>query len=181
VTVKAGSDETTASADTDDDQAAPTVKLSASCSQRATARRDCASAKAFKDARLATPETVPTRVSEKTSGKAETAMAKASATESISVIATPVVDVVAPAEKPAVQPRRAAATPKVKRSRPASNAPVERLVKVYDQVMPDGRRVPVYRRGGSGGYETGTVVGGEYRPARRANLEPPTGRYFGMQ
>ncbi len=73
--------------------------------------------------------------------------------------------------------------PKPKRPRPVEEAPVERLVRVYDQVMPDGRRVPVYRRAGSGSLELGTVVDGEYRalrPARRANLEPP-GRYFGLQ
>ncbi|HET7679812.1 MAG TPA: hypothetical protein VFK79_06710 [Xanthobacteraceae bacterium] len=63
-------------------------------------------------------------------------------------------------------------------------APVERLVKVYDQVMPDGRRVPVYRRAGSGSLEMGTIVDGEYRAyrsARQADLDPPRGRYFGLQ
>ena len=60
--------------------------------------------------------------------------------------------------------------------RAVREAPVERLVKVYEQVMPDGRRVPVYRRAGSGGYETGTIVDGEYRPARRAEA-----RFFGLQ
>src|SRR3954447_26065654 len=44
--------ETTAAADAEEDQVAPTVKLSTACSQRATARRDCASVKALKDARL---------------------------------------------------------------------------------------------------------------------------------
>jgi hypothetical protein len=69
---------------------------------------------------------------------------------------------------------------------------MERLVRVYDQVLPDGRRVPVYRRVGSGTYETGMIIDGEYRssrriidgeyrPSRRANLDPPTGRYFGLQ
>ena len=48
--------ETTASADAEDDQPAPTVRLSTLCSQRATARRDCASAKAVKEARLKAPD-----------------------------------------------------------------------------------------------------------------------------
>lgn len=77
-----------------------------------------------------------------------------------------------------------ASLPKPKRSRPVEEAPVERLVRVYDQVMPDGRRIPVYRRVGSGSLEMGTIVDGEYRahrPPRRANLEPPNGRYFGLQ
>ena len=74
--------------------------------------------------------------------------------------------------------------PRAKRPRPVEEAPAERLVKVYDQVMPDGRRVPVYRRVGSGSLEMGAIVDGEYRayrPARRADLEPPNGRYFGLQ
>ena len=87
---------------------------------------------------------------------------------------------------PAVVAAVFAATANVprKRPRPVEEAPVERLVKVYDQVMPDGRRVPVYRRVGSGSLERGAIVDGEYRayrPARRDNLEPPTGRYFGLQ
>ena len=77
-----------------------------------------------------------------------------------------------------------ASVPRPKRPRPVEEAPVERLVRVQDQVMPDGRRIPVYRRVGSGSLEMGTIVDGEYRayrPARGANLEPPTGRYFGLQ
>jgi hypothetical protein len=90
-----------------------------------------------------------------------------------------------------VQSPRTATAPKPKRTRTAEErtrtaeeAPVERLVKVYDRVLPDGRRVPVYRRAGSGTLEMGTIVDGEYRsygPARRADLEPTRGRFFGLQ
>jgi hypothetical protein len=87
---------------------------------------------------------------------------------------------------PVSQPQKTAAAPKAKRQRAVPEeveravreVPVERLVKVYEQVMPDGRRVPVYRRSGSGGYETGTIVDGEYRPARRAEAGA---RFFGLQ
>jgi hypothetical protein len=90
---------------------------------------------------------------------------------------------VPPAVVAAVEAATASA-PKPKRPRPVEEAPVERLVRMYDQVMPDGRRVPVYRRVGSGSLEMGTIVDGEYRairPARRAFAEPPSGRYFGLQ
>ena len=36
-------------------------------------------------------------------------------------------------------------------------------------------------RGLTGALETGMVVDGEYRPARRANLDPPSGGLFGLQ
>jgi len=274
--------ETTAVADSTEDDA-PTVKLSTVCSQRATARRDCANVRAFKDARLngepapaankdtkssaskaaakkpsatdakpavaaAKPAAVETKpavaeakpaaaesraavaetkpaVTEATAAVAETqpaavhtkpavAETKPAAVEAKTqpAAAKPAVaakaskpdqDAVAPAttqrtaqfplvtqpEAPAAQPQRTAAAPKAKRQRSVPedveryvrDAPVERLVKVYEQVMPDGRRVPVYRRVGSGAYETGVIMDGEYRPARRANLDPPSGRFFGLQ
>jgi hypothetical protein len=289
--------ETTAVADATEDDT-PTVKLSTACSQRATARRDCANARAFKDARLngdsapaasketktsgtkaaakkpsvaetkpavaeakpavaetkpAVAETKPAAV-ESRSAVAETKPAVTEATPAVAetkpaaVDAKPAVaeakpeaveakpapaeakpaavatkptpaeskpaavaakapnpdqDPVAPAatqrnaqfplvtqpEAPAAQPQKTAAAPKAKRQRSVPDdveryvrdAPVERLVKVYEQVMPDGKRVPVYRRVGSGAYETGVIVDGEYRPARRANLDPPSGRFFGLQ
>jgi hypothetical protein len=67
--------------------------------------------------------------------------------------------------------------PKTKKIRPPE-APAERLVHVYDDVLPDGRRVPVYRRA-NGAFETGAVVEGEYRPGRTVQLREP--RYFGLQ
>ena len=256
VASKAASQETTAAAEAaaeaDDDQVAPTVKLSTLCSQRATARRDCAGVKALKDARLkpAEPDPVPAKET-----KPATVAAKASkpdqaeplpatslrggdgrnlpapAQDPAVSLAPPAVSPtqqrsttlagqapaataaqnspVAQAEAPAAQPQpqKTASISKSKRQRPIPDeverlvrdapveakrqravpaeverlvreAPVERLVRVYDQVTPDGRRVPVYRRVGSGSYETGVVVDGEYRPARR--VEAGT-RYFGLQ
>lgn len=217
---KVADPETTATVDAEDDQSAPTVKLSTLCSQRATARRDCANVKAVKDARLTAPDPVPASARAPASVPASAAApvaasgpaplnnneapraavakapdpvpASASARTSASVPASAAARVSpsAPAPSKEVPPAVVAAVfaatanvPKPKRPRPVEEAPVERLVRVYDQVMPDGRRVPVYRRAGSGSLELGTVVDGEYRalrPARRANLEPP-GRYFGLQ
>lgn len=163
--------ETTAVANADDDQSTPTVKLSAFCSQRTSARRACANVKAFRDARLTAPEP---------------AVAKPAATEAMASAETIASGVAEPAsimaptpEEPVVQPQKPAA-PKVVKRRPQETAPVERLVRVYDQVMPDGRVVPVYRRVGSNSLETGTIVGGEYRPSRRANLEAEA-RPFGWR
>ena len=80
---------------------------------------------------------------------------------------------------PAAQPT--APKPKAKTMRAPDAAPAERLVRVYDQVMPDGRRVPVYRRA-NGSLEVGTVAEGEYRPSRSAELAPPGGPgVFGLQ
>lgn len=165
---KAADAETTAAAaaEADDDQPAPTVKLSTACSQRLTARRDCAGVKAFKEARLTKPAPA---------AKVVQARAASAKVRDAAVVANAQADV--PAAQP---PQRTAATPKAKRPRVQEETPVERLVHVYDQTLPDGRRVPVYRRVG-GGFETGTIVDGEYRPTRRANLEPPAGRYFGLQ
>jgi hypothetical protein len=219
---KVAGPETTSTADADDDQSTATVKLSTLCSQRATARRDCASVKAVKDARLKAPDPVPVAASAHApasvpdsaaapvaasgpaplnNNEAPRAMvakapdpvpASASARTSASVPASAVARVSpsSPAPSKEVPPAVVAAVfaatanvPRPKRPRPVEEAPVERLVRVYDQVLPDGRRIPVYRRAGSGSLELGTIVDGEYRairPARRANLEPP-GRYFGLQ
>ena len=124
------------------------------------------------ETRLTAPDPVP--------DKADPSVAKGPAVEQ----PEPVSIVAAPAEVPAAKPQRNAARKAKQRNqdqRNQDNAPTERLVRVYDQVLPDGRRVPVYRRVGSGGLETGTIVDGEYRPTRRANLEPPGGRLFGLQ
>lgn len=185
--------ETTAAAqaDAEDDQAAPTVKLSTLCSQRATARRDCASVKAFKDARLSAPEpepepapvpapakeSRPAAVAAKASGNGQPSAAPVAAQQVAAVTPSDV----GTAQPDATQPAKTASAAKAKRPRPADEAPVERLVRVYDQVMPDGRRVPVYRRVGSGGYETGTIVDGEYRAVRGATFDRPRERYFGLQ
>ncbi len=178
---KAGIQETTAAAEADDDQAPPTVKLSVFCSQRTTARRDCADVKALKEARLKAPEPAVPSKTEAAPATATAPDADQAEPVSASAKAVPVTAGNAQPEAPAVQPQRTTTAPKPKRPRVAEDAPVERLVRVYDQVLPDGRRVPVYRRAG-GRYETGTIVDGEYRPARRATLEPPYGaRYFGLQ
>lgn len=221
--------ETTASVGTDDDQTTPTVKLSTLCSQRATARRDCANVRALKDARNApepdsepavasakeakpvtaaaeasSPESKPAAVTAKTSGpepkpvvvpesKPAAVAAKVlspilpkaapapAVTQPVAVVASEESHPVPPADIPNAQQPKTTSASKAKRPRPAEEAPVERLVRVYDQVLPDGRRVPVYRRAGSGALEMGTIVDGEYRPARRANLDPPSGRNFGLQ
>lgn len=212
--------------DDDDDQVTPTVKLTTLCSQRATARRDCANVKAMKDARLnapdpeaavapaeevkpatvavevsspepkpaavtakpsgpepkpaAAPASKPALVAAKTSNPVPPAVAPApAATQSVAVVTPEESHPVPPADIPGAQQPKTTSASKVKRQRPAEE-PVERLVRVYDQVLPDGRRVPVYRRVGTGGLETGVIVDGEYRPARRAYLDQPSGR-FGLQ
>jgi hypothetical protein len=181
---KAASLETTAAAEVEDDQPAPTVKLSSACAQKATARRDCAGVKALKEARLKAPEPTaskpvqapPATVKEPSANQAAPVAVAAKPTDTASAAN-------AQTEAPNAQPQqRMAAAQKAKRSRVQhEEAPLERLVRIYDQVLPDGRRVPVYRRVG-GGYETGTIIDGEYRPSRRANLEPPySARYFGLQ
>jgi hypothetical protein len=180
---KAAIQETTAAAEADDDQATPTVKRSVFCSQRTTARRDCADVKALKEARLKAPEPVVPSKTEAAPVAAKAPDADQPAPASAPAKAPePVIAANAQPEAPAAQaPQRTATAPKAKRPRAADDAPVERLVRVYDQILPDGRRVPVYRRAG-GGYETGTIVDGEYRPLRRATLEPPYGaRRFGLQ
>jgi hypothetical protein len=65
-----------------------------------------------------------------------------------------------------------------KKTRYPDDLLVERLVRVYDQILPDGRIVSVYRRA-SGGYESGSITYGEYRRAAAVPLERP--RYFGLQ
>ena len=186
---KVAMQETTAAAEAEDDQPALTVKLSTFCSQRTTARRDCAGVKAFKEARIKATEPPALAKTEAAPvvAKAEPVAAKTVTAEQAEPVSTPsksaepVSIVPVRPEAPAVQPpQRAASAPKAKRPRATDHAPAERLVRVYDQMLPDGRRVPVYRRA-SGGYEYGSVVDGEYRP-RRANLEPPYGaRRFGLQ
>jgi hypothetical protein len=219
-TTAASADETAASADIDDDQT-PTVKLSAQCAQRATARRDCANAKAFKETRLNAPE--PTRPEPAASepvgsiasqpavkeaapaknapptktpatAKETTAAAKATTTppketpppvrEAPRAVPAEVVAAVAavPVETLAAQQQRTAATPKAKQQRQRAadrddDGPVERLTRVGERTMPDGRRVTVYRRS-NGTYEVGSVVDGEYRPTRRMEAGA---RYFGLQ
>jgi len=168
-------DTTAAAPQAEEETVAPTVKLSTLCSQRATARRDCASVKAFKDARLNAPEPAAEPAKESKHEVATKAVAPALA--SVATVTPPAAE---PDASAAAAPKAPPAQ-KAKRPRPAEEAPVERLVKVYDQVLPDGRRVPVYKRAGTGALETGTIVDGEYRPARRANLDPPSNRYFGLQ
>jgi hypothetical protein len=158
------------------------------CGQKASVRRDCADIRAAREAKLA-----PQLILPETSATVLAPARPGAAAEQIATLRpeTPAVDTVlaaeamaaaTPAAAPASPPARAAARQKPKKVRvPADDPPVERLVHIYDQIAPDGRRVPVYRRN-DGGYETGTIVGDEYRASRRVNLEPPRGqRYFGLQ
>jgi hypothetical protein len=197
---KAVAQETTAAAEVEDDEPALTVKLSSQCTQRATARRDCANVKALKEARLKAPAPVPTPPAKPQTAPAVVAQTEAAlavppkADPAPAVITAAVVDqaeaappkpvkaVEAPAasvpEQPGAKPQRTA-TQKTKKPRVLEEPPVERLVRVYDQVLPDGRRVPVYRRA-NGRLEIGGVVEGEYRSyARRAEVYGT--RYFGLQ
>jgi hypothetical protein len=191
--------ETMAAANVEEDEPALTVGLSSQCAQRATARRDCANVKALKEARLKAPAPVPTppakpQIAPAVIAQTEAAPAapKADPTPAVIEAATvsqaeatppkPVKTVEAPAasapEQPAAKPQRTA-THKAKRPRVQEEPPVERLVRVYDHVLPDGRRVPVYRRS-NGRLEIGGVVDGEYRSyARRAEMYGP--RHFGLQ
>jgi hypothetical protein len=195
--------ETTAAAEVEDDQPAPTVKTSTLCAQRTSARRDCAQVKAIKDARLTAPDPIPApapaptptpaaKVSAKSApvAQAEPAAAPQPASAVVQTVAMEQPQTAAP--KPVPPSETAAApsahdTPAAKSQRTAKKSkprvqeepPVERLVRVYDQVMPDGRRVPVYRRA-NGRYEVGSVIDGEYRSsARRADMYAP--RTFGLQ
>jgi hypothetical protein len=161
------------------------------CGQKASVRRDCADIRAAREAKLApqlasATETSATALAPARPGAAaeqiarlgpETLPANTALAVEAMAAATP-----AAASLSASPPVRAAARQKTRKARvSADEPPVERLVHIYDQVAPDGRRVPVYRRN-DGGYETGTVVGDEYRPSRRVTLEPLRGqRYFGLQ
>ena len=189
--------ETTAAADVED-ESTPTVKTSTLCAQRASARRDCAQVKAIKDARLTAPDPVPAPApapDAKASAKfapvvQEAAAAHQPAPAAVQTVAVEQPQTAAPNPVPANETVAAASThetPAAKSQRTAKKSkprvqeepPVERLVRVYDQVMPDGRRVPVYRRA-NGRYEVGSVVDGEYRSsARRADMYAP--RTFGLQ
>lgn len=161
--------ETTATAAADDDEIFR--KLSALCTDKPTARRACAEAKAAKEARLAAAlaraEADPPKTQ---SASAAAGAGKASATAKASVEPEE-----ANAEVPSPAPRQ-----KTKTARVADEAPVDRLVHVYDHVAPDGRRVPVYRRS-NGRYEFGAIVDGEYQQSRSAELTPPRRSYFGLQ
>lgn len=151
---------------------AQAAKTAVTCA-RTTARKDCVEMKAAKAAILASPDTEPAAVAAAPSANSAATAARADATEAMAA-AEPVAE--APAV-PANAAPRAAARQKA-RKKFADDAPVERLVRVYDQILPDGRRVPVYRRA-SGGYESGNIVDGEYRRAFAAPPERP--RYFGLQ
>ncbi len=152
---------------TADDSAKPTML----CNDKPTARRACADAKAAREARLA-----------QALARADTAARRSSPADArarkVAVAASNANAEAAPAEgeqPAAIAPRQ---KPKVPR---ADDAPVERLVHVYDHVAPDGTRVPVYRRG-NGGYEFGAVADGEYRQSRRAELgQPRSPSFFGLQ
>jgi hypothetical protein len=162
----------------------PPVKTAALATRpactRTTARKDCAEAKAAKAALLAAvvPEVKMPPAPAVVAAPVVMAENKAETTASLGgTQAWAAAEPTAAAEAVAV-PARTATRQKVRKPRFADEPPVERLVRVYDQIGPDGRRVPVYRRAG-GGYESGSVVNGEYR---RAALGPVTGqRYFGLQ
>lgn len=173
----------------------PAAKVWASCAQKTTARRECAMARAAKEAKL--------------TQAAEPVVATVAAPSPLAVAAT------APAPKPAASAPKApeaattalasasdissasdeAAAPaapvrkakKIRKSdelaaveRAVREATTERLVRVYDEILPDGRRIPVYRRS-NGRLEFGTVVGGQYRPSRTVELFSGRPRFFGLQ
>ena len=131
---KTAEPETIAAADSDDDQAQPTVKLSTVCSQRATARRDCADVKAIKDARLksADPEPVPETVPAPTkqTKRAAVAAKAANSDQAAAPAAAPQVAAVTPPAPAAPAPRIAAVA-----SKPAAVAP-QTEVAVTPQTAP---------------------------------------------
>jgi hypothetical protein len=158
------------------------AKTAAACGQ-STARKDCVAARAAKAALLEAPqETSPSSPSPVVASAVEPAAnipaitAPAAATEALAA-AEPVATAA-----PANTPFRTAAKKKTavaaKKPRYPDDLLVERLVRVYDRILPDGRVVSVYRRA-SGGYESGSITYGEYRRASAAPLDRP--RYFGLQ
>jgi hypothetical protein len=167
----------------------PRKLYQALCGQKTSARRDCADIRAAKEARLVIPaETTATPAV--VEAAAQTAVAKPDILAANTILAEAAMASTKPAEiasvsaTPPAPPARVAARQKPKKPRPAAvadDAPMERLVHIYDQIAPDGRRMPVYRRS-NGSIETGTIVDDEYRPSRRVALEPQRGtRYFGLQ
>lgn len=152
---------------------------------RTTARKDCAEARAAKAALLAAAVAEPASPPAPASAMAAPVVVADNRTETPARVAgTEALAAAEPAsEADAVAPAKPATKRKAKKTRVADAAPaerserVERLVRVYDQVLPDGRRVPVYRRA-NGGFESGSIVNGEYR---RTALALDRARYFGMQ
>jgi hypothetical protein len=170
-----------ATAPTPTPEKAKPAKTAAACGQ-STARKDCVAARAAKAALLEVPqETSPSSpvvesVAEPATNTPPAAVHTA-ATEALAAA-----DPVAPEAAPASTPLRTAAKKKTavaaKKPRYPDDLLVERLVRVYDRILPDGRVVSVYRRA-SGGYESGSITYGEYRRASAAPLDRP--RYFGLQ
>jgi hypothetical protein len=162
------------------------------CGQKASVRRDCADIRAAKEARLVIPAEASATTATPAAPEAapQTAAAKPEILAANTIVAEAAMASAKPAEiasvpaTPPGPPARVAARPKPKKPRPAAvadEAPMERLVHIYDQIAPDGRRMPVYRRS-NGSIETGTIIEDEYRPSRRVALEPQRGtRYFGLQ
>ncbi len=149
------------------------AKLTTLCNDKPTARRACADAKAAREARLAQAfarAEAANGAARPSSPAVARARKAAVAANSASAEATP-----AGGEQPG------AAAPRKPKAPRADDAPVERLVHVYDHIAPDGSRVPVYRRG-NGSYEFGAVADGQYRQSRRAELgQPRTPSVFGLQ
>jgi hypothetical protein len=149
------------------------AKLAVTCARTTTARRDCVEAKEAKAAVLASAMAAADTPRPAAAKSAETT-ASATASETNALAAIEGAEADAGAVTVPAPPRQ---RPKAKK-RFIDEAPVDRLVRVYDQIMPDGRRVPVYRRAG-GSYESGSIVDGEYRRASA----PPAERthFFGLQ
>jgi hypothetical protein len=157
------------------------AKTAAACGQ-STARKDCVAARAAKAALLEAPQETSPSPSPVVASAVEPAAnipaitAPTAATEALAA-AEPVATAA-----PANTPLRTAAKKKTavaaKKPRYPDDLLVERLVRVYDRILPDGRVVSVYRRA-SGGYESGSITYGEYRRASAAPLDRP--RYFGLQ
>jgi hypothetical protein len=171
-----------ATAPTPTPEKAKPAKTAAACGQ-STARKDCVAARAAKAALLEVPqETSPSSpvvesVAEPAANTPPAAVHTA-ATEALAA-ADPVVAAAAPANTPlrtAAKKKKTAVA--AKKPRYPDDLLVERLVRVYDRILPDGRVVSVYRRA-SGGYESGSITYGEYRRASAAPLDRP--RYFGLQ
>jgi hypothetical protein len=159
------------------------AKPAAACGQ-STARKDCVAARAAKAALLEPPqETSPSSPSPVIASAVEPAAnipaitAPAAATEALAAV-EPVADAAASANTPLRTAAKKKTAVAAKKPRYPDDLLVERLVRVYDRILPDGRVVSVYRRAG-GGYESGSITYGEYRRASAVPLDRP--RYFGLQ
>jgi hypothetical protein len=135
------------------------MKLSILCGDKPTARRICAEAKAARDAKLAE---IAARKKAKARAEQMAAMAAKIAAEAV-------------AEANGTQTAADdASSQQQKAAHVADKQPAGQLVHVYDQIAPDGQRVPVYRRSSDGRYVFGAPEPAP-PPDRRAELQQPRG------